>query len=126
MWNNLKTVANVTSAAPTGAIPGDIYKCVFQITSSQIVNTWAGSVTPTASNMLQYGASNRTLILDDGSTFYLGYNVSASLALYPTLEAAVTNTDAIEWQQTLTAVSFGLCASIQLVRNTTDLTQSAY
>ncbi len=126
VWNTLKTVGNITSAAPTGAIPGDIYKCVFQITSSQIVNTWAGSVTPTASNMLQYGASNRTLTLDDGFTLYLGYNVSASLALYPTLEAAVTNTDAIEWQQTLTAVSFGLCASIQLVRNTTDLTQSAY
>lgn len=126
VWNSLKTVANITSAPPTGAIPGDIYKCVLQITSSQIVNTWAGSVTPTVSNMLQYGASNRLLTLDDGFTVYLGYNVSASLAMYPTLEAAVTNTDTIEWQQTLTAVSFGLCASIQLVRNTTDLTQSSY
>ena len=125
-WNNGKAITNATSIPPTGNTAGDIYKVVLQVTSSQLVNVaWSGTVTPTVSNMLQYGGTNRALTIDDGTTFYCALFAS-SLAFYPTLEAAVTGTDAIEWQTTSTSTIINLCAEVQLVRNVTDLTQSAY
>lgn len=127
-WNITtgKTINNVTSAAPTGAIPGDIYKCVLQVTASQQVNAaWTGTPAITTANMLQYGGSDRALTLDDGITFYVHY-VATTWRLYPTLEAAVTRTDILEAQTSSTTPTINLCAEIQLVRNVTDLTQSAY
>lgn len=125
--NTGKNIANSTSALPTGAITGDIYKCVLQITASTLVNAaWAGSTTPTVSNMLQYGTTNRAITLDDGFTCYMSWNASSTVGLFPTLESAVANADSLEWQASWTAVSINICAEIQLVRNVTDLTQSAY
>lgn len=128
VWTSVKNITGAISAAPTGAIPGDIYKLVVQYTATiPAGNTaWSGSVTPTTSNMLQYGGTNRALAIDDGLTLYLSYNTVSSLQMFPTLEAAVTNSDAIEWQTTITTLVFSLCAEIHLVRNVTDLTQSAY
>lgn len=128
VWTSVKNITGATSAAPTGAIPGDIYKLVVQYTATiPAGNTaWSGSVTPTTSNMLQYGGTNRALTIDDGLTLYLSYNTVSSLQMFPTLEAAVTNSDAIEWQTSITTLVFSLCAEIHLVRNVTDLTQSAY
>jgi len=128
VWTSVKNITGATSAAPTGAIPGDIYKLVVQYTATiPAGNTaWSGSVTPTTSNMLQYGGTNRALTIDDGLTLYLSYNTVSSLQLFPTLEAAVTNSDAIEWQTSITTLVFSLCAEIHLVRNVTDLTQAAY
>jgi len=128
-WNPTvgKTIANLTSALPNGAIPGDVYKIVLQVTASQQVNSaWSGTPTPTTANMLRYGGSDRNITIDDGTTFYGGVTSAGFILLYPTLEAAVTGTDLIEWQTTTTAASVNLCAEIQLVRNVTDLTQSAY
>lgn len=121
-------VAGQVSTAPNGSINGDIYKIILQVTASQLVNpAWSGTVTPTAANLLQYGSSNRTLSIDDGTTFYAMRDATSGLwVFYATMEGAVTSTDAIE-SQTTSAVNDGyLCAEIQLVRNITDFTQSSY
>lgn len=121
-----KTVSNVTSTVPNGAISGDIYKIVLQTTASTQVNAaWTGTPTPTVSNLLQYGGSNRTLTIDDGTTLYSQYS-GGIFTFYPTIEAAVTQTDALEWQTTTVTGVVNLCLEAQLVRNVTDLTQSAY
>lgn len=127
-WNPFlgNNISNVVSTMPNGAIPGDIYKIVLQVTSSQLVNPiWAGSVVPTASNMLRYGNSDRALVIDDGTTLYALYN-SGFIRLYPNLEAAVTTTDNIEFAQTGTGFLINICCEMQLVRNVTDFTQSSY
>jgi hypothetical protein len=127
IWTSGKTIANVTSTNPTGAIAGDIYKCVLQSTASQQVNAaWSGTPTPTSSNMLRYGNSDRAVTFDDGQTYYLSFFDAGTLRLHATLEGAVTGTDAIEWQTAFTTPLINLCAEVQLVRNNTDLTQSSY
>lgn len=128
VWNVGKSISGGNSTQPNGAIPGDIYKCVVQYTAtSQAGNSaWTGTPTPTTTNFLQYGSTNRVLTIDDGLTLYLAWNSGSALQTYPTLEAAVTNTDAIEFQTTISGSNFNLCVEIQLVRNVTDLTQSAY
>lgn len=127
-WAVAKNVTGATSTGPTGAMSGDIYKCVIQYTATiPVGNTaWSGSTTPTADNMFQYGGTNRDITIDDGLTFYASFNTGSSLQLFPSLEAAVANSDAIEWQTTITSLVFSLCAEIHLVRNVTDLTQSSY
>lgn len=121
-----KTIGNATSVMPNGAIAGDIYKMIFQVTASQQVNAaWVGTPTPSTSNMLQYGITNRALTIDDGTTLFAFFN-GATFTLYPTLEGAVTVTDGIEWQTAILNPTINICAEIQLVRNTTDLTQSSY
>jgi hypothetical protein len=126
-WSAGKTIANTTSAAPTGAIPGDVYKCRLAVTASQQVNAaWTGTPTPTTANMFRYGNSDRNLTIDDGSTFYLAVAATNSVYLYATLESAVVGKDEIEIQTSFTAAVLKLCAEVQLVRNVTDLTQSSY
>lgn len=121
-----KTIANVTSSAPTGDSLGDVYKCIVQATSSQLVNaTWSGTPTPTLANTLQY-ADGTDIILDDGITFYLRQISYTGWFLYANIEAAVTNTSPIEWQTTSLVALLNLCCEIQLVRNVNTFTQSAY
>lgn len=129
VWNSGKTISGTNSVGPPGAIPGDVYKCIVQYTAtSQAGNSaWAGTPVPTTTNFLQYGSTNRPLTIDDGLTLYVNFNSQTpSFQTYTTLEAAVTNTDPIEYQTTITGSIFNLCVELQLVRNTTDLTQSAY
>lgn len=122
-----KNIANVTSAAPNGYIDGDIYKVVLQVTASQQVNAaWSGAPLLNSANMFRYGNTNRTFTIDDGTTLYMTTNTSLQLTFYPTLEAAVTNTDVIEWATSSVGGVINLCAEIQLVRNVTDFTQSSY
>jgi len=128
-WNVLtgKTIANATSTAPTGSIPGDIYKIRLQVTSSTLVNAaWTASTTPTTSNMVRYNATDRNITIDDGTTFYAVYQSSTLWYWFATLEEAVTLANAIEWQNSWTATTINICAEAQLVRNNTDLTQSSY
>jgi len=128
-FNNVatgKTIANVVSTVPTGALPGDIYKVVLQVTASQLVNaTWTGTPTITAANMLRYGDSNTSIIIDDGTTFFTRYD-GTNWFLYATLESAVTDTYRIQWQTASTTPTINLCAEVQLVRNIDSFTQSAY
>jgi len=127
LWTTGKTIGNVVSTQPNGAFAGDIYKCILQVTASQQVNpAWSGTPTPTSSNLFRFGTSDRGMTIDDGSTFYLAFRDASTLVLYPTLEAAVTNTDALEYATSTTTMVLNICAELQLVRNVTDLTQSAY
>nr|UHS72009.1 MAG: hypothetical protein 3 [Luteoviridae sp.] len=120
-----KTIANVVSAMPTGDTAGDIYKCVVQATSSQLVNaTWTGTPALTLANVLRYN-DDTAITLDDGFTCYLRVN-SAAFQLYPTLECAVTDTMKIEFATASVAPTINLCMEVQLVRNIDSLTQSSY
>lgn len=125
-WNLTtgKTIANATSAVPTGTVSGDIFKVVLQITSSTLVNAaWTGTPAMTTANLLQYG--DDTLIsLDDGFTCYGRYGTS--LLLYGTLEEAITDTIRIEAQTTSVTPTVNICAELQFVRNISSLTQSSY
>jgi len=123
-----KTIANVTSTVPNGTIAGDIFKVRLAPTASTQVNAaWSGSPTPTTANLFRFGITNRALTIDDGTTLYLATgSYSGIWQLYPTLEAAVTDTDPIEMATSFTPISVNLCLEMQLVRNTTDLTQASY
>lgn len=124
-WDVGKTISNVTSAAPSGAAQGDIYKFVLQWTASSANNTQAGTVLPSATNIVRY-ASDNAITLDDGFTCYMRFSGS-SLTLYTTIEAALAGTQPLEWGVTSTPswVPF-LCGEVMLVRNNESLTQSAY
>jgi hypothetical protein len=116
-----KTVANATSALPTGAAKGDVYKVILQITASTQVNAaWTNTTT---ANLMRY-SDDLTIALDDGFTCYAYYD-GTSFTLYPTLENSVTRTLPIEVGVTAT-ISYNLCAELQLVRNVDTFTQSAY
>jgi len=123
-----KNVANSTSVAPTGVTSGDIYKVVLQVTSSTLVNSaWSGSVTPTTSNLLQYGTSNLAITIDDGFTLYCStLDGGTNWRWYNDIEAAITNQDQMEAQTSITTAVVNICAEMQLVRNITSLAQSAY
>nr|UHS71990.1 MAG: hypothetical protein 3 [Luteoviridae sp.] len=127
-----KTIANATSALPTGYTAGDIYKCVFQITASTQVNAaWSGTPTPTTANLLQY-ADGTALALDDGFTCYTASNDGTTFFFSPTLENIVAqqeslSTGSLEYQTTFTvSLTANVCAELQLVRNIDSMTQSAY
>jgi hypothetical protein len=122
-----KTITNVTSQPPTGVASGDIYKAVFQITSSTLVNAaWTGTPTPTVSNLLRY-ADNLAITLDDGFTCYVLYDAtSGNWVPYATLEGAVCGIKALEFATTEVLPTINICAELQLVRNVDTFTQSAY
>jgi hypothetical protein len=127
-----KNIANLTSAAPTGYLAGDIYKCRLQITASTLVNAaWSGTgTTPTAANLLNY-PDGATIALDDGFTCYAQSNDGTNWTLWSTLESAVANrevstTESLEYGITNTVNVVNICAELQLVRNVDSLTQSSY
>jgi hypothetical protein len=116
-----KTIANATSALPTGVLAGDIYKLVMQVTASTLVNAaWTNVTTAT---LMRYN-DNTTITVDDGFTCYASYD-GITFTLYPTLENAVTRTGNLEFGVTAT-ITYSLCFEAQLVRNVDALTQSSY
>ncbi len=116
-----KTIANTTSALPTGGAAGDVYKVIFQVTSSTLVNAaWTNTTT---ANLIRYGDDTTTTI-DDGFTCYAKYDGS-SFTFYPTLSNAVTGTIPLEYGVGAT-ITFNLCVEVQLVYNIDTFTQSAY
>lgn len=124
-----KTISGATSAPPTGSIPGDIYKVHMQVTAGPLSNTaWVGTPTPTTGNLFRYGTTDRAIVIDDGFTVFASMNSTnnGTVTLFPTLEAAVTNTDPLEWATSFTGLTLDITAEMQLVRNITDLTQSSY
>lgn len=121
--NTGKTVANVTSAAPTGATSGDIYKAVLQLTASTQVN--AAWTVATAATLLRYD-EDTTIALDDGFTCYVSYESgTGKWQFFATIEAACANFPTMEYGYTGTG-TINLCAELQLVRNNTVFTQSSY
>lgn len=123
--NTGKNVANAISAVPNGEVVGDIYKMIVQATASQQVNAaWTGTPALTLSTLWQY-ADGTDIVLDDGITLY-ARRVASTYTIYPTLENAISETDQIQASTSSTTPTVNLCAEIQLVRNVTSLTQSAY
>ncbi len=122
--NTGKTIANLTSAAPTGLETGDIYKCILQVTASTQVN--AAWTNVTTANLLRY-ADDKTVTVDDGFTCYVKYDSSqgSPWQFYATVDAAAVGFPNMEWGVTAT-VSLDLCAELQLVRNIDAFTQSSY
>ena len=128
-----KTIANVTSANPTGHALGDIYKVRFQVTASTQVNAaWTGTgTTPTTANLFQYPDAT-AITIDDGFTCYArNATTTTTWYFFATLEQAVTWTQgssngALESGLSATVVSVNLCAEMQLVRSVDGFTQSSY
>jgi hypothetical protein len=132
--NSGKNIANVTSAAPTGYTAGDVYKVVFQITSSTQVNAaWSGTgTTPTTANLITY-ADGTAITLDDGFTCYASSIDGTNFNFSPTLEGiivagseGVTTGPLLEYGITNTVNVVNVCAEMQLVRNFDSFTQSSY
>lgn len=116
-----KTIGNSVSTLPTGAVAGDIYKVILQVTASTQVN--AAWTNVTTANLMRY-SDNTTITVDDGFTLYARYDGS-SFTLYVSLENAVTQTQPLEVGVTAT-ITYNLCAELQLIRNVDTLTQSSY
>lgn len=119
--NSGKTIANTTSAAPTGVAVGDLYKARLQVTASTAVNAaWTNATT---ANLVRYN-DNTTVTVDDGFTCYIVYDGTDYL-FYQTFEYAVASGIRMEFGVTAT-ITVNLCAEMQLVRNIDSFTQSSY
>jgi hypothetical protein len=117
-----KTISNTTSTAVSGQTDGDVYKVVFQISASTLVNAaWIGVTT---ANLLQFAPSN-TITLDDGFTCYALVS-GGTWYLFPTYQNALTSTGALQYGTTSAAASYSICAEAQLVGNIRALTQASY
>lgn len=108
----------LANALPTGTVTGDIFKVSFCTTASQIT-PWT-NVTP-ANLLVSPYAVDVPIAVDDGFTAYLVvYDVTAGggdvqlLALYPTLENAITLTNPYKYGVTAT-VTYAITGNIQLV-----------
>lgn len=114
-----KNVAGATVTTNIGIInkPGSIWKTVFQYTSTALAgNTaWSGSVTPTAANFLDDGATNEDFIIDDGTTLYAVCLNGTDVLTYPTLANAMTSTNRIEWQTSITSCVWNMCVEMHMV-----------
>lgn len=113
------------SALPPGALNGDVYKCVFNVTGSTktgVNPAWAGTVTPSTTNLLLNADDVDTAVtIDDGFTCYLriadtSIGGTGTLgALYATANNAITNTRGFLWGLTSTISSFNLVATVTLI-----------
>lgn len=120
-----KTISGASSAAPTGATLGDIYKAVVQLTASTVSGVNAAWTTVTAADLLQY-KDDTAITLDDGHTFYVAMTGAATWKFYPTIDDARTDSYALEWGRAMTGCVANLCATISLVTNLDDFQQSSY
>lgn len=123
-----KNVAGSAATQPDGSRKGDVYKVVLQ--SGNTINAgntaWSGvSYTPYVDNVLTYG-DGLPIEIEDGFTCYARSTDGTNFKLYPSVENAVTLTDAFEYANTGTVIVFQQCATVYLVRNVDDYTQSSY
>lgn len=126
--NTANSISNTASVMPNGTSAGDIYKVIFQITASTIVNSaWSATTggPPTVSNVLQY-ADDTAITLDDGFTCYGRVGGSNTMLLYNNLESAVTDSGRLEAQTSFTVANVKICAEIQYVRSVSSGLQSSY
>lgn len=122
------TVAGTASALPTGTISGDVFKCIFDITNSTVTGVNAAWTSATAANAFRYitRASAITFTLDDGFTCYAVYDsAGGGFNLYPTLTAALTNTEPITWGVTA-SVTVNIACYVSLVASVNARLQNSY
>lgn len=125
-----KDLSNATSVLPNGASNGDVYRCVANVTSSLLLNTWTNVTT---SNLLTYNNTPDVAVtIDDGFTFYVllsDYSKDGTdqkyTYCYPTLEAAISKQNAFLYNVTAT-VTWALIVQASLVFTTAAGTQSSY
>ncbi len=121
------TIGGVAAAAPNGAVVGDIYKVIFQVTDSTVSGTNAAWTNVTAATLMAYhtaGGISTAVVVDDGFTCYAVYSNTA-MWLYPTLEDAMTDTNPFYYGVTAT-ITYNLCALVSLVGSVASFTQSSY
>jgi len=116
-------VGGAAAAAPTGMLPGDVYKCVVSATASS-QNTFTAC---TLSNLLTYPDDASTAVtLDDGFTFYACYDGNSSkLRINPTRNDSETSTRPFVAGVT-GSITFALCVNMTLVAVTGSTNQSSY
>jgi hypothetical protein len=123
--NTGTSITGATSALPNGTIAGDIYRCVADVTTSIVLNTWTNV---TAANLFNYelpGGNDSAVTIDDGFTFYAVMTSTTGARFYPTLASALGAGNGFTYGVTAT-VTFGLCASISLVGQLNSQSQAAY
>jgi hypothetical protein len=122
-------VSGNAAVLPTGTVPGDIFKCIFDVTNSQIVNAaWVG-ITPSTVFSVTVFSTPQALSIDDGFTCYAMYDGTASaFTFYLTLtEALATSSNGrIVWQTAAAAPNFRICAELSLVANVNSRMQNSY
>ncbi len=118
-----KDLSNTSSTMIQSAAVGDIYKVIFDVTNSQLLNTWTNC---TAANLLAYQtpSASTAVTLDDGFTCYAIYS-NSSLFFYPTLEAAYSNSQQFRYGITAT-VTFAITAWLSLVGFSSSSEQASY
>jgi hypothetical protein len=118
-------IANLSSAMPTGTAVGDIFKVVFDVTNSTLVNPAWTNITPANAFAYSTGAA---FTIKDGTTLYAKYTQlggSFPLTLYPSLAAAISS-GAVMLMGVTATVTFTLCANISLVYTENSQSQSSY
>jgi hypothetical protein len=111
---------------PPGSQNGDIYKTVFLVTNSTVSGTNAAWTNVTTANLLAYSnnATTTPVTIDDGFTCY-ALLVSNTFIMYPSLEAAKTQSGSLKFGVTAT-ITYALCAMVSLVATNNTNSQSAY
>jgi hypothetical protein len=120
-----KNVSDGTATAPTGNLPGDIYRVVFNYSASEIVNAAWTACTAAIAFRRKGGGETSGITIDDGTTLYGMWKSSdSSMWLYPTFDNAVNDTHNLLWAVTDT-VTLNACVSIALVGSATGV-QTTY
>jgi len=126
-------VSGLPAALPSGALTGDIYKFIVSATASTTLNTWSGGATLANLFLVQY-SKDVAVTIDDGFTCYvrsydatLGGGDVAQYTFYPTIEEALTNSNAYVAGFTSALATYYLSGTIQLVASVANtFTQSSY
>jgi hypothetical protein len=124
--NSGNSVSGTAAAPPSGVAIGDIYRLIFDVTNSTIVN--AAWTNVTTANLLNYempGGSDATVTIDDGFTCYGVVISTTEIRLYPTLPSALGAGNGFTFGVTAT-ITFNLCAMASLVFNLNSNQQASY
>lgn len=119
------TITGATSALPNGGTTGDIYRCIADVTNSQIVNTWTNVTTANLFNYELPGGANKAVTIDDGFTFYMVVDSDTTARLFPTLASAYGSGNSFTYGLTNT-ITYGLCVSVSLVGQLNSQAQASY
>ncbi len=121
-----KDITGATSTVPTGWTVGDVYRCVFDVTNSIIVNAaWTNATTANLLNYETPGGNDSAVTIDDGFTCYLVASSATTGRLFPSLASALGSGNGFTMGVTAT-VTANVCCSISLVYSINSQLQAAY
>jgi hypothetical protein len=123
------TIAGTAAALPTGTLPGDIFKIIFDVTNSTVAGVNAAWTNVTASTAMKYqypGSNAQAITLDDGFTCYGVYTTGPNVfRLYATLADAVTGSLPFLAGATSTN-TYNVCVYMSLVTSINSRGQVSY